>query len=328
MVKFLECIPHGCQDSWEKPHFLLGDGQDRLNGEYKVYKVYRKADLDAIIKKWKDMEPGPFVDDLTLTDAERQAKRGEWQNLVDTLDQRREDFLAEEKTKNEEYMVQVRLREAGIRYKMAKDKAVPQANREKRRQLFMSIAATELPDIPAEFVKSCKPFKDATKVTRDGGTPRGFKTLKPKIVAAWELDKAEREKIATAAAAAAAPTSQPADQSAQSASQAPQSSAPLSQYDGYMSDAGLTRNSSQTSNASFAAPPTPSSQNGLPGVNALLGASNSMGLASYPPYSSYPGYNSMGQGYNPNVCLCHELERSCPKHRLRWNGPNGSGDHY
>ena len=62
-------------------------------------------------------------------------------------------------------------------------------NRNARKELFTRRAREDLPHISEEFVKSSEAFKAATRVFRDGGTERGWQTLKPKIEKEWEISR-------------------------------------------------------------------------------------------------------------------------------------------
>jgi len=88
-------------------------------------------------------------------------------------------------------MDQVKRIEAGMRMRRETNAVPYKENRESRKSLFTKRALEEIGYVPTEFVQNTKAYKAATRIFRDGGTERGWQTLKPKIVKEWEVSKTE-----------------------------------------------------------------------------------------------------------------------------------------
>jgi hypothetical protein len=184
--KMLECIPVGMHDSFLKPHDFIDDVDGRPRGAPRLYKYYLKEDVEKIIVKYEALSPPPYVEDPTHTPAQKASALAAYQALMSELDQKRTDFFAEEKKKNDEHMATVQKIEAAIRKRRELNRNPYDDNRKARKELFTRRAQEDIPYIPTEFVQSAVAFKAATRIFRDGGTERGWQTLKPKIEKEWE----------------------------------------------------------------------------------------------------------------------------------------------
>jgi hypothetical protein len=184
--KMLECIPVGMHDSFLKPHDFIDDVDGRPRGAPRLYKYYLKEDVEKIIVKYEALAPPPYVEDPTHTPAQKASALAAYQALMSELDQKRTDFFAEEKKKNDEHMATVQKIEAAIRKRRELNRNPYDDNRKARKELFTRRAQEDIPHIPTEFVQSAVAFKAATRIFRDGGTERGWQTLKPKIEKEWE----------------------------------------------------------------------------------------------------------------------------------------------
>ncbi|KAL3428267.1 hypothetical protein PVAG01_01776 [Phlyctema vagabunda] len=189
LAMILECIPVGMQDSFVKPHdFVLEDGSPRQRGAPRLYKVYLQEDVDQILKEYDALTPPPYKEDPNHTPAEKAAAQAAHQDLMNELPEKRNAFIAERKAKNDEHMAKVLKIEQGIKSRREVIREPNSENRNARKRLFSRRAAEELPHIPEEFVKTCEPFKAATRVFRDPGSERGWQLLKPKIEKAFATD--------------------------------------------------------------------------------------------------------------------------------------------
>jgi hypothetical protein len=184
--KMLECIPVGMHDSFLKPHDFIDDVDGRPRGAPRLYKYYLREDVETIIAKYEALSPPPYVEDPTHTPAQKASALAAYQALMNELDQKRTDFFAEEKKKNDEHMATVQKIEAAIRKRRELNRNPYDEFRKARKELFTRRAQEDLPHIPIEFVQTAVAFKAATRIFRDGGTERGWQTLKPKIEKEWE----------------------------------------------------------------------------------------------------------------------------------------------
>jgi hypothetical protein len=188
--RMLECLPFGMHDSFMKPHDIMEAVASRGRAP-RLYKYYLMEDVEAMVADFEALAPAPFVEDPTHTAEQKAAALADHQKLMDGLEAKRTAFFAERKLKNVEHMDQVKKIEGGIRKKRDEDSKPYNANRQARKDLFTRRAIEEIGYISTEFVQGTVAFKAATRIFRDGGTERGWQTLKPKIVAEWKLAKAD-----------------------------------------------------------------------------------------------------------------------------------------
>jgi len=194
LTKMLECIPVGMHDSFMKPHDYVDDVEVRPRGAPRLYKYYLTIDIDSIIAEYDALTPPAYVEDPTQTAAEKAAAQAAHQALMDGLEERRTAFFDAKKADNDKHMEQVRKIEAGIRMRRVGNREPYDVNRAARRELFTRRAKEELPEIDTEFVQNTKAYKAACRIFRDGGTERGWQTLKPKIVKEWEDSQGKGDK--------------------------------------------------------------------------------------------------------------------------------------
>jgi hypothetical protein len=188
--KMLECIPVGMHDSFMKPHDIMDAVEARGRNAPRLYKYYLTGDIERIISEYEALTPAPFAENPTHTAEEKATALADHQALMDSLEDKRTAFFAEKKAENDEHMDQVKKIEAGIRLRRETNAVPYHTNRKARKELFTKRAEEEIGHIPTEFVQSTKAFKAATRIFRDGGTERGWQTLKPKIVTEWEASQA------------------------------------------------------------------------------------------------------------------------------------------
>jgi hypothetical protein len=189
VAKLLECIPVGMHDSFLKPHDFIEDLESRPRGAPRLYRYYLKEDVKKIIEKYDALIPAPFVENPEQTPEERASARAAWQEEMDKLDDKKAEFLADGKAKNDEYMKIVQKIESLVKKRRDVVAKPYNDNRQARRELFTRRAREDLPHIPTSFVESTKAYKAATRIFRDGGTERGWQTLKPKIEKEFEKSK-------------------------------------------------------------------------------------------------------------------------------------------
>ena len=187
LTKLLECIPVGMHDSFMKPHDYVDVDDNRPRGAPRLYKYYLKEDVERIFREYDALDPVPHEDDPTKTAEENAAGLARYQDLLAGLDDKRAEFLAEKKARIDKHMALVQRIEAGVRKRRETNRTPYDENRNARKELFTRRAREELPDISEDFVKSTIAFKAATRVFRNGGTERGWQTLKPKIEKEWEI---------------------------------------------------------------------------------------------------------------------------------------------
>jgi hypothetical protein len=187
--KLLECIPVGMHDSFMKPHDIMDAVEPRGRNAPRLYRYYLTEEIEAIIQEYEALTPAPYVEDPTHTAEQKATALANHQALMDGLEDKRNAFFAERKAKNDEHMDQVKKIEAGIRSRREMNNVPYTSNREARKALFTKRAEQDIPNIPTEFVQNTKAFKAATRIFRDGGTERGWQTLKPKIVQEWDNSK-------------------------------------------------------------------------------------------------------------------------------------------
>ena len=193
LTKMLECIPVGMHDSFMKPHDFVEDLESRPRGAPRLYKYYLTEDINRIITEYEALTPAPYVEDPTQSPEEKSASLAAHQALMDALDEKRAEFFAKGKSKNDEHMALVMRIEAGVRKRRGDVRVPNDKNRNSRRELFTKRATEDIPWVTTDFVVNTKCFKAATRIFRDGGTERGWLTLKPKILKEWE-DSQEAEK--------------------------------------------------------------------------------------------------------------------------------------
>ena len=189
IAKLLECIPVGMHDSFLKPHDFIEDLESRPRGAPRLYRYYLKEDVKRIIEKYDALTPPPFVENPEQTPEERARGRALWQEEMDKLDDKKAEFLANGKAKNDEHMKVVQKIESLVKKRRDVVAKPYNDNRQARRELFTRRAKEDLPHIPTQFVESTKAYKAATRIFRDGGTERGWLTLKPKIEKEFEKSK-------------------------------------------------------------------------------------------------------------------------------------------
>lgn len=187
LTKLLECIPVGMQDSFVKPHdFVVDDVSPRPRGAPRLYKVYLEEDVVQIFAEYEALTPAPYQEDPNHTPEQKSAAQAAHAELMSKLEEKRDDFFNAKKAENDKFMANVILIEKALKARRSVIREPHAENRSKRKELFKSRAADDLPHIPTEFVVNCKPYKDATRVFRDPGSERGWQMLKPKIQAAWD----------------------------------------------------------------------------------------------------------------------------------------------
>ncbi|KAI9046628.1 hypothetical protein LZ554_009371 [Drepanopeziza brunnea f. sp. 'monogermtubi'] len=195
LVKLLECIPAGMHDSFMKAHDYIEDLESRPSTAPKIYKYYLKAEVDKIIEEYQSFKIEPFKDDPTKSAAENATARTAHQQAEAEAVAKQTAFLDERKEQNDQHMQRVLKIEGAIRLKRQGDAQPYNENRSARRALFIRRAKEDIPDIPTSFVVGAKAFKAATRIFRDPGTERGWRTLKPKIQQEWD-DGAEKRRQA------------------------------------------------------------------------------------------------------------------------------------
>jgi hypothetical protein len=194
LTKMLECIPVGMHDSFLKPHdYMENNEATRARGAPRLYKYYLTEDINQIIDDFESLTPAPYVENPNHTAAERASALAAHQALMDGLEDKRVAFFAERKAKNDEHMAQVLKIEACIRDRRARNRNPYDVNRNARKELFSKRATEDLPHIDLEFVRNTVAYRAATRIFRDGGTERGWLTLKPKIVAEWDEAQEKRK---------------------------------------------------------------------------------------------------------------------------------------
>jgi hypothetical protein len=186
LTKLLECIPVGMHDSFMKPHDYVDLVETGRRSGSRLYKYYLKEDVEEIFRRYDTLEPERYVEDPSKTAEENAAGLARYQEELAGLEDKRAEFLANEKAMNDAHMELVKRIEAGVRLRRETNRTPYDENRNARKELFIRRAREDLPHISEEFVKSSGAYKAATRVFRDGGTERGWQTLKPKIEKEWE----------------------------------------------------------------------------------------------------------------------------------------------
>ena len=184
-MKLLECIPVGMHDSFMKPHDYVDVEDNRPRGAPRLYKYYLKEEVEKVIERYDNLTPEPFRQDPTKTAEENTDALARYQDEMSKIDEKRTNWLATEKAKIDEHMALVQRIEAGVRQRRENHRTPYDNNRNARKELFTRRAKEDLPHIEEEFIKNSTAFKAATRVFRDGGTERGWQTLKPKIEKEW-----------------------------------------------------------------------------------------------------------------------------------------------
>jgi hypothetical protein len=186
VLKMLESIPVAIYDSFLKPHDYTEEVEARARGPPRLYKCYLIQDVDRIIEEYNALEPPPYVVNPDHTPAEASAAQAAHKALMDALEDKRNEFFAAKKAVNDKHMANVRKIERAIRKKRQEERAPKDKARKGRIELFTRRAKEDLPHIPTDFVQTTKAFKAACRIYRDGGTERGWRSLKPKIEKEWE----------------------------------------------------------------------------------------------------------------------------------------------
>jgi len=199
IAKLLECIPVGMHDSFLKPHDFIEDLESRPRGAPRLYRYYLTEDVKKIIKKYDALTPPAFVADPTHTPEETNRARALWQEEMDKLDDKKAQFLADGKAENDKHMQIVQKIESLVKKRRDLVAQPYNVNRQARRDLFTKRAREDLPNIPTSFVESTKAYKAATRIFRDGGTERGWLTLKPKIEKEFEKSKSNYSRFSSPA---------------------------------------------------------------------------------------------------------------------------------
>ncbi|CZS89788.1 uncharacterized protein RAG0_01051 [Rhynchosporium agropyri] len=194
LTKLLECIPMGMYDSFNKAHNVVENLDGRAMTAPRIYKYYIKTEVDQIIEEYEAFKVPPFKDDPTKSAAENASARTEHAQRETEAAKKQTDFLEERKAKNDEHMARVLKIEGAIKKKRLEDAQQYNKLRDGRRNLFTKRAAEDLPHIPASFVQNTKAYKAATRIFRDSGTERGWRTLKPKIEKEWD-NSAEKRRL-------------------------------------------------------------------------------------------------------------------------------------
>jgi hypothetical protein len=186
VVKMLESIPVAIYDSFLKPHDYTENVVPTVRGPPRLYKCYLIADVDRIVEEYKALEPPPYVANPDHTPAEASAAQAAHKVLTDALPEKRDEFFAAKKAINDKHMANVTAIEKAIRQKRQEERQPKDKARKGRIELFTRRAKEEMPHIATEFVQATKAFKAACRIYRDGGTERGWRSLKPKIEKEWE----------------------------------------------------------------------------------------------------------------------------------------------
>ncbi|KAF4634227.1 hypothetical protein G7Y89_g3881 [Cudoniella acicularis] len=187
VMKLLECISVAIHDSFVKPHDYTEEVESRSRGPPRLYKCYLSKDIDQIIEAYEALTPPPYKEDPNHTPAEKSAAQAAHKALMDALEDKRSEFFAAGKAKNDEHMAKVMKIETAIRTKRMEERKPKDQARKSRFELFTRRAREDLPHISSEFVQKTKCFKASCRIYRDGGTERGWRALKPKIEKEWEL---------------------------------------------------------------------------------------------------------------------------------------------
>ncbi|KUJ15472.1 uncharacterized protein LY89DRAFT_670937 [Mollisia scopiformis] len=190
----LACIPNGMHDSFMKPHDYVTEeeSRERARGAPRLYRYYLKQDVERIIAEYNKRTPLPYVDDPSLSAAANASAKAVHQIKETALIQKRQDWVDKMKLRNAAWMETVKKIESAVRKRRVKNGLPNEVNRAARRELFTRRAKDEIPHVPTEFVEKTAAYKAATRIFRDGGTERGWQTLKPKIEKEW-LDEEERK---------------------------------------------------------------------------------------------------------------------------------------
>lgn len=194
LLDLLACIPNGMHDSFLKPHDYVTEeeSRDRPRGAPRLYRYYLKQDVNAIIAEYNKRTPLPYVDDPSLTPAANASAKAVHQIKETSLIQNRQDWVDKMKLKNASWMETVKKIEAAVRKRREENGQPHEVSRTARKELFTRRAKEDLPHIPSEFVERTKAYKAATRIFRDGGTERGWQTLKPKIEAEWKSEEKKK----------------------------------------------------------------------------------------------------------------------------------------
>lgn len=191
LLDLLACIPNGMHDSFLKPHDYVTEeeSRDRPRGAPRLYRYYLKQDVDSVIAEYNKRTPLPYVDDPSLTPAANASAKAVHQIKETSLIQKRQDWVDKMKLKNAAWMETVKKIEAAVRKRREENGRPHEDYRAARKELFTRRAKEDLSHIPTDFVERTKAYKAATRIFRDGGTERGWQTLKPKIEAEWKEEE-------------------------------------------------------------------------------------------------------------------------------------------
>jgi hypothetical protein len=189
--RILQCIPVGVHDSFTKPHDYTTDTLVGVNT--RLYKYHLAEDIDRIIAEYEALTPAPYVENPEHDTAQKAAALASHQLLLAGLDAKQSEFLEERTAANKEHMKTVQQIEAGIRRRMEANRAMHDEIRDCRRAFFSKRAREDIPHISAEFVKISKHYKAAVRIFRDRGSERGWRELRGKIEAEWNLSPTKNE---------------------------------------------------------------------------------------------------------------------------------------
>lgn len=207
--QLLACIPVSMYDSFGKPHdYVEDEAQPQANqaSTHRLYKYYLIADVENIIKEYEALTPEPYREDPTHDAQQKVVARQIYDEKMLKLPEEQTKFCDEKKAENQKLMQLVLQIEKAIKERREKTRKPNDANRKARRKLFLESAKRDLPEIPEEFVLTTKAFKDATRIFRDPGSERGWRTLMPKILAEYEASKKKDQKAANPASNATSNT--------------------------------------------------------------------------------------------------------------------------
>jgi hypothetical protein len=194
LLDLLACIPNGMHDSFLKPHDYVTEeeSRERPRGAPRLYRYYLKQDVDKVINEYNNRTPEPYIDDPSLTPAANASAKAVHQ-IQETLKiQKRQDWVDRMKLKNVAWMETVKKIEAAVRKRRDENGRPHEDYRAARKELFTRRANEDLPHIPTEFIQRTKAYKAATRIFRDGGTERGWQTLKPKIENEWKEEEKKK----------------------------------------------------------------------------------------------------------------------------------------
>ncbi len=179
----IAALPWGMRDSWRNPHPLLEEGERPY---YRgVVKTFSKDELETMCEDFEALVPAIPVGPAGMPAAQHMAIITQWHQDLAAVPMRREAFFKQHTANANMIMEKALIIDKAVRAKARKDREIKKKNRESRAQFFKDCAEIDLPDVPAECVKISRPFLAAIKIGTDGGTPRSWAILKPKIRKEW-----------------------------------------------------------------------------------------------------------------------------------------------